>query len=212
MRAGTAPVHAAIAVVVLLACTPGRADNLGVIGPTYPIGEPHLLEQIRSRLLDKARSGELRKLEEQARNRATESVLHPEPVAGLRLNTAPRTFYFDPSFTLAHNVVDASGAVLFPAGLRSNPLDVVSLSRHLLFFDGRDERQVAKARELMARYQGRVKPILVGGSYIELMKAWNTRVYYDQQGLLVRRLGITGVPAIVSQEGSRLRIDEVSVR
>jgi conjugal transfer pilus assembly protein TraW len=102
--------------------------------------------------------------------------------------------------------------VLFPAGLRKNPLDVVSLSKHLLFFDARDVRQVAKARELIARYQGRVKPILVGGSYIDLMKAWNTPVYYDQEGTLVRKLGITGVPAIVSQEGSRLRIDEVTVR
>ena len=55
-------------------------------------------------------------------------------------------------------------------------------------------------------------PILVGGSYIDLMKAWNTPVYYDQEGTLVRKLGITGVPAIVSQEGSRLRIDEVTVR
>ena len=44
------------------------------------------------------------------------------------------------------------------------------------------------------------------------MKAWQTPVYYDQEGTLVRKLGITGVPAIVSQEGSRLRIDEVTVR
>ena len=42
--------------------------------------------------------------------------------------------------------------------------------------------------------------------------AWKTPVYYDQEGTLVRKLGITGVPAIVSQEGSRLRIDEVTVR
>ena len=34
----------------------------------------------------------------------------------------------------------------------------------------------------------------------------------DQEGVLVRKLGITGVPAIVSQEGSRLRIDEVVAR
>ena len=56
------------------------------------------------------------------------------------------------------------------------------------------------------------KPYLVGGSTINLMRAWKTRVYYDQEGLLVRKLGITAVPAIVSQEGARLRIDELVVQ
>ena len=102
--------------------------------------------------------------------------------------------------------------MLFPAGTRKNPLDVVSLSRQLLFFDARDALQVGRARELIERYQGQVKPILVGGSYLDLMKRWNRPVFYDQDGNLVRRFGITAVPAIVSQEGQRLRIDEVPAK
>ena len=43
------------------------------------------------------------------------------------------------------------------------------------------------------------------------MKSWRMPVYFDQQGLLTRRLGITQVPALVSQEGMRLRIDELEV-
>src|SRR5690606_32603632 len=113
---------------------------------------------------------------------------------------------------LQTNVVDERGAVLFPAGTRKNPLEVVSLSKHLLFFDARDQRQVERARELIDRYQGKVKPILVGGSYLDLMKRWNKQVFYDQDGTLVRKFGITAVPAIVSQEGQRLRIDEVPAR
>ena len=81
----------------------------------------------------------------------------------------------------------------------------------LLFFDARDTRQVRRALELMAHYQGRLKPILTGGSYLDLMKSWRIPVYYDQQGLLTRRLGITQVPALVSQDGKRLRIDEMEV-
>ena len=96
-------------------------------------------------------------------------------------------------------------------GTKANPLDIVSLSRHLLFFDARDSRQVRRARELMTHYQGKVKPILTGGSYLDLMKSWRVPVYYDQQGMLTRRLGITQVPALVSQEGKRLRIDEMEV-
>ena len=43
------------------------------------------------------------------------------------------------------------------------------------------------------------------------MKSWHIPVYYDQQGRLTRRLGIKQVPALVSQEGLRLRIDELVV-
>ena len=188
-----------------------RAMDLGVIGPTYEISEPHLLQMIEQRLREKERSGELRRLESQARERGIATVKNPPPVAGLRATEAVRTFYFDPSFTLDRNVLGPQGELLFAAGTRKNPLEVVSLSRHLLFFDARDPRQVGRARQLIALYQGRVKPILVGGSYLDLMQSWHVPVYYDQQGLLTRRLGITQVPALVSQEGLRLRIDELAV-
>ena len=189
-----------------------QAANLGTIGPTYPVAEKNLLDVIMAQLRAKEASGELKRHEQEARDRAAYAVNNPRPVDGLRRAQAARTFYFDPTFTLQSNVVDSTGAVLFPAGTRKNPLEVVSLSKHLLFFDARDPRQVARARELIEHYQGKVKPILVGGSYLDLMKRWNKPVFYDQEGALVRKFGIAAVPAIVSQEGQRLRIDEVPVR
>ena len=176
------------------------------------MAEKNLLDVIMARLRAKEASGELKRHEQEARDRAAYAVNNPRPVDGLRRAQAARTFYFDPTFTLQSNVVDSAGAVLFPAGTRKNPLEVVSLSKHLLFFDARDPRQVARARELIEHYQGKVKPILVGGSYLDLMKRWNKPVFYDQDGTLVRKFGIAAVPAIVSQEGQRLRIDEVPVR
>lgn len=195
-----------------LAAQGARAEALGAIGPTYPIAEQHLLDFITTRLKEKERSGELKRLQEQARTRAAATVNNPAPVAGLRRAESARTFYFDPSVKLPQNVLDDRGRVLYPAGTLKNPLDVIAMSKHLLFFDGRDPRQVKRARELIDVYNGRVKPILVGGSYIQVMKTWQIPVFYDQQGLLVRKLGIAAVPAIVSQEGSRLRIDELVVQ
>jgi conjugal transfer pilus assembly protein TraW len=189
-----------------------RAANLGTIGPTYGIAEPHLLAFIEQRLREKERSGELQRLADEARARGVAAVRQPAPVAGIHATESARTFYVDPSFTLDRNIVDAQGRLLFPAGTRKNPLDVVSLSKRLLFFDARDRRQVARARELVASYEGHVRPILTGGSYLDLMRAWRTPVYYDQQGVLTRRLGIQQVPALVSQEGLRLRIDEMVLR
>lgn len=204
-------VSAPLVLGLMLGAAGVRAMDLGVIGPTYEISEPHLLQMIEQRLRAKERSGELGRLEAEARKRGIATVKNPPPVTGLRPTDTVRTFYFDPSFTLDRNLLGPQGELLFAAGTRKNPLEVVSLSRHLLFFDARDPRQVGRARQLIALYQGRVKPILVGGSYLDLMQSWHVPVYYDQQGLLTRRLGITQVPALVSQEGLRLRIDELAV-
>ena len=204
-------VSAPLVLGLMLGGADARAIELGVIGPNYEISEPHLLQMIEQRLRAKERSGELGRLEAQVQERGIATVKNPPPVTGLRATETVRTFYFDPSFTLDRNILGPQGELLFAAGTRKNPLEVVSLSRHLLFFDARDPRQVGRARQLIALYQGRVKPILVGGAYLDLMQSWHLPVYYDQQGLLTRRLGITQVPALVSQDGLRLRIDELAV-
>ncbi len=204
---------AASLLVAAMLAVGGKASavDLGTIGPTYEIAEPHLLAFIEQRLREKERSGELQRLAEAARTRGIDTVRQPPPVEGLRTTERPRTFYVDPSFTLDRNITDPQGRLMFAAGTHKNPLEVVSLSRHLLFFDARDPRQVQHARELSGRYEGRIKPILTGGSYLDLTKAWRVPVYYDQSGTLTRRFGIRQVPALVSQDGLRLRIDELGL-
>jgi conjugal transfer pilus assembly protein TraW len=204
-------VAARILSAVLAATPPAAAAlDLGKIGPTYPIAEPSFLEFIEARLREKERSGEIQRLQDAAQARAIAAINTPPPVPGVKPTEKARTHYYDPSFTLEENLHDDQGHVLFPAGTRKNPLEVVSLSKHLLFFDARDAKQLERARALIDHYEGKVKPILVAGSYMDLMKRWQIRVYYDQQGSLTRRLGITQVPALVSQEGLRLRIDELA--
>ncbi len=201
------------AATVLLTLPALHATDLGTVGPTYAITEPHLLRMIEQRLREKEQSGELARLQQAARERGIAAVRQPAPVAGLSPTRQSRTFYVDPSFTLDRNVFDDKGNLMFAAGTRKNPLEVVTLSRQLLFFDARDKMQVASASALMVRNPGgRIKPILTGGSYLDLMKSWRIPVYYDQHGVLTRRLGIAQVPALVSQEGLRLRIDELQAR
>ena len=192
--------------------TGSRAEDLGTVGATYAIAEPHLLSYIEGTLREKEKSGELANLEEQAKSRVIDSIKNPKPLAGIRSTQTARTFYFDPSIKVEQNVTDDKGNIIVPAGTTKNPLEVVSLSKHLLFFDGRDREQVRDARALIDHYGGKVKPILIAGSYLDLMKAWQLSVYFDQQGVLTRKFGITQVPALVSQEGMRLRIDEFKVR
>lgn len=186
-----------------------RADDLGVIGPVYPIAERDLLASIEEKLRAKERSGELAKIMRQATERAIKAIEEPQPVSGIGVAQKARSYYFDPSVIVPYPITDDIGRVMIPAGTTVNPLDTVSLSKRLLFFDARDAQQVRKAKEVVDRHAGKVKLIVTGGSYMNLMRRWKLAVYYDQAGVLVRKLGIQAVPALVSQEGKRLRIDEL---
>ena len=79
--------------IALLAGTglPTLATDLGTLGPTYEIAEPHLLRMIEERLRDKERSGELARIEQEARARGTDIVRNPVPVASVRTTATPRT-------------------------------------------------------------------------------------------------------------------------
>lgn len=188
-----------------------HAAHLGVHGPLYPVREPDLLELIEKRLREKEKSGELARLERQMQARARQWLENPPPVEGLARTTTPRTFYHDPSYVVHETIHDHEGRIIAAPGTRINPLDHVSLTKHLLFFDARDEAQTRKALELYRHYQGRVRLILTGGSFVRFMKRHDIRVWYDQEGRLVRHFGIRQVPALVSQEDKRLRIDELAV-
>ena len=200
---------AILAGVALLVPTVAAAQDLGVIGPVYAIAEPNLMEVILARLREADTSGALAKLQQDARSGAKREVEHPAAVTRVTKTTQPRSFYYDPTIVVPYPITDAEGRVIVSPGTQVNPLDTVSLSKHLFFFDARDAGQIKRARQLLDRYHGRVKLILTGGSYLDLAHKWRLPIYYDQQGTLTEKLRIGHVPALVSQEGKRLRIDEI---
>ena len=79
----------------------------------------------------------------------------------------------------------------------------------MVVIDARDPAQVGRAKRFLDERGGRLKVILTGGSYLDLMRRWKQPVFFDQQGSLAEKLGIRHVPALVSQEDRRLRIDEL---
>jgi len=200
---------AALVSVTALVPVSAAAQDLGVIGPVYAIAEQNLMDVILARLREADTSGALTKLQQDARSGAKREVEHPAAVTRVTKTTQPRSFYYDPTIVVPYAITDAEGRVIVSPGTQVNPLDTVSLSKHLLFFDAHDAGQIKRARQLLDRYRGRVKLILTGGSYLDLARKWKLPVYYDQQGTLTEKLRIGHVPALVSQEGKRLRIDEI---
>lgn len=187
------------------------ALDLGTHGPVYGITESDFLQAITAKVQQKVESGEWARIQEEARARIAANVQTPPPVEGLAVSRAPRQWHFDPSIALSESITDQDGKILFPAGTRVNPLEVVDLPAALLFFDARDPAQIVVAEAVIDELAGAVTPILTGGGWAQLATVWQRRVYFDQSGILTHRFRIERVPALVTQDGLQLRIDELPV-
>ena len=185
------------------------ASDLGVVGPTYEIAERDLIEVMKDKFRRMERTGELAKVQENYKKQVLDAVEKPKPVPGIKNTETAHTYFVDPTWTLDRNVVDEKGNLLFPSGTKVNPLDYAPLTQQLLFFDQRERSQVAFAKRFIDQSTSRVKPILVGGEPLKLMRLWKREVFYDQGGVLSRKFLLKHAPAIVSQDGKRLRIDEI---
>jgi conjugal transfer pilus assembly protein TraW len=205
-------IFSAVAAAILAAAMPTHAEELGVIGPVYPIGEESALDTILNKLKEKERSGELKKIQQAAIKRSVNSAKNPVPVDGLVTVQERKQRLIDPTVTYNKAVTTDEGQIVVPAGSKINPLLVTSLSKRLVFFDGRDKAQTEAVRRMVLKYSTKVKPILVAGSWYDTSKAWKTQVFYDQQGKLSKRFGIEAVPTVISQQGAMLLLEEVPAK
>jgi conjugal transfer pilus assembly protein TraW len=197
----------ALSVALFVCSSVLLARDLGVVGPVYPIAEQDMLQTIEHRLTALEESGELTRIEEDAKARYQAYVERPEGVQ-LPRATKNRTYYVDPSLTVPYDIKDHQGRIIHPAGTTVNPLDHMTLSKKLLFFDGDDPVQVEWARAMVDGDPVHIKPILTNGPVLALMKDWQVRLYFDQRGQLVERFQIQRVPALVASDGSRLKVRE----
>ena len=182
--------------------------DLGVVGQTYEIAEPDMLEGFYSKLREAEADGKMAEVEEQMKERFIAHANRPKGI------TLPRTqnhrvHYFDPTIVLSQDIVDHEGNVLWPVGTTVNPLEYVPMTQQWLFFDGDDPVQAAWAHDYLKRYPNQVRPILIQGAVLDLTEAWEVRLYFDQHGKYVEKFGIKAVPSLISQEGKKLRIDEI---
>ena len=190
---------------LLAAAAPARAADLGVRGQTWPVAEPDLLEQIEARLQDMQRSGELARLETEARARARSRLEEPEPVPGIVPARERRSRLFDPAITVERDIALPDGTPIAAAGARVNPLVSHALTRDLLFVDGRREAEIAWA----LAHDRPAKIVLLAGRPLDLSRRHGRPFFFDQGGRLAARFGIAATPALVEQAGSKLRITEI---
>lgn len=157
------PALNAIAALLTLsmACS-AFADDLGNYGRSWEIEEQDGVEQMKDKLREMERTGELKRRQEQYRDEYIDSIENPAPIPGISTAAEDRVRTFDPTKTFTETVYDENGAIMVPAGVSVNPLDFATWSKRLLFIDARDDRQVELAR-IHRNAAPADKVILVGG-------------------------------------------------
>lgn len=195
---------------ILCHCNTAQGKSLGTHGVIYPIEEQDPIALIQQKLKVMEDNGELAERNIELQKKARSSVERPKPVEGITKATKNRVFYFDPTYEVKEDLYDHRRQCFAKKGSKINPLEIVTLSTNLLFFDGDDEEQVSLAMEKLE--QNSVKLILIKGSPLALAEELKSPVYFDQNGVLSRKLGIEHVPAFITQAGHQLQIEEIDMR
>jgi len=206
MKRAVPPSLPALCVALTLAALPAAAlaKDLGVRGATWPVAEPDLLAEIEARLADMRRSGELDRLQDAARTRARQSLEEPAPVPGIAPARERRSRLVDPSIVVGRDIRGPDGALIAAAGTRIDPFERGTLTRALLFVDGRREAEIAWA---LAR-PGANKIVLLGGRPLDLMRRHRRHFFFDLGGRLTERFAVRATPTLVERDGAHLRLTE----
>lgn len=184
----------------------GRGIDLGgVIGPSYSIEEPDILELIEKQAakidweaeVERIRQGILTR---RTTGRALPHALHDD------------SYLVDLTIVNNQDLAGPQGDIFASAGETVNPLDYISLSRKYVFIDANEERHVNQALAWKQQYQ-RITIIstLPVESLERRQEVFGTlgQQVFESNDLLLRRFQIREVPAIAYQEGRMLRVDVV---
>jgi conjugal transfer pilus assembly protein TraW len=187
---------------------PGQAlviKDYGVHGHLFDIEEESLLKEITQKLSIAEKDGSLEQLQEKFTEKVKAKVLRPTPVPNLTKATTNKSWTYNPSYTQETDIKDDKGNLIVAAGTTVNALSNLSWGEPLIFIDGEDQEQVKWVKEKSG------KVILTNGAPLDLGKALNRLVYFDQAGILCNRFSIKAVPAIIEQDGFLLKISEVKL-
>lgn len=195
-------------IVIICTCSLLSGKDLGVYGELFPVAETNLVEVIQSKLAKLEQDGSLKTYQAQVQSKVEAKLKRPAAVSSVVHTKKPKTFTFDPSITVTADLKDHKGQVFHKKGEVVNPLHYRSMTKPLVFIDGDELKHIAWALKALKKYP-LAKVILVKGEPLKLMNELGITIYFDQFGKLTQKLGIGQVPALVTQDNSLLKIEEV---
>jgi conjugal transfer pilus assembly protein TraW len=176
-----------------------EVKDYGKYGTTYQVEEENLMDVIEARLKSPEFQERIKRMLAKAKDKMYKLAKYDGVFSRAEED---RVYRIDPAITLASDIVDHEGNVLFAKGSTFSPADYVPLTGRYIFIDGNDEKQVSYA--LGGKFR---KIILTAGDFAELTRRHRHRFYFVNDDL-IEKLRLTHVPAILEQEGRHLRVTE----
>lgn len=184
-----------------------RAESLGAYGRTYPIKERDAILAMKDAVRKKLAHGGQEAMIKGAQDRYIASLNNVVTPQGITPARSSATRLVDITETVKETIMDGKGNVVVAAGTKINPLAIKPLTKQVFFIDAKDIRQLQLVKNLA---QQNDKVILLGGSVYKAGEFLSRRVYLDIPGLAFR-MKVKRVPSIVSQQGDKLKIQEVAL-
>ncbi|KKM69143.1 hypothetical protein LCGC14_1453830 [marine sediment metagenome] len=179
------------------------AKDFGTYGHVFNIEEEDFLKYLKRKMASSADEKKNQLLEEY-KNRFS----NPEFNIDIGYTKKYRVFFYDPTITVKEDIKDHNDKVIIKKGTIFNPLKTMKVNEKLIFIDGTKKEHLEWARSLGKGH----KWILVKGNYRELEKRYRRPIYFDQYGVLVKTFDIKNVPAKVSQDKERVKIEEFKIK
>jgi conjugal transfer pilus assembly protein TraW len=193
------------AFIVMALPSNAAIHDLGTFGQTYPVAEQDALKEIKGRVaqVDWSKIFSRKKMEKAVQNYRPDT-----PFLSRAREDAVKLV--DMTYTLAFDIPDGKGGILYPKGYTFNPLDYVNFENTLVIINGDDPDQVAWF--MGSDYAGEFDSMLLltGGSYYELGKKLERPVFYVTADI-IRRFQLGAVPSIVHQKGRYMEVREVAL-
>lgn len=190
-----------------LCCVSLKAKDLGKYGSTAAITEEDLLEFIQAKLKTLS-SNEQQAFIQMMQEKIVQQTKKTMTLQIFKKVKNRSTHYFDPSLVVNHDILNSAQEIIVKKGTLFNPLSLIQLKEPLLFFDATDSEQLAWAKSIPYPVQW----ILIKGQPFQLEEDCQRAVYFDQAGVLTKKFGIDQVPAQLSQENERLKIEYFPMR
>lgn len=163
------------------------------VGRTYPVIEEDPVIQIKRR----AQQHDWRQMVNQRKDSWKENYR----TASLPRSQENLSRYHIPYGVAEKDVIDANGAVIYPAGFQFNPLEHIRMPYSIYVIDQKDIDWVKE------RITMKDMILISNGNVEESIKAFKGRTYILDE-VTKERLNITHVPSVVEQVGHQLKISE----
>lgn len=178
-----------------------NAKDLGIYGHTFPILEKSLSQYLQDKIKNLSEKDRL-DIQKKIQDQYISKIKQPKAL-NLPEAKISRIFYYDPTIYSLTDIKNIEGEIVVPKGTSYNPLKTISLNENLLFFDGSNLKHLAWAKQNSGKW------ILTKGKPIDLEESEKRAVFFDQMGKISNQLGILSIPARVSQEDLKLKIEEI---